>query len=58
MLIVNYESIRNSRLIVFRYLAREVLLTTLAVTAVLLLIITSTHLIGYLADAASGEIAT
>jgi lipopolysaccharide export system permease protein len=58
VLIVNYESIRNSRLIVFRYLAREVLLTTLAVTAVLLLIITSTHLIGYLADAASGEIAT
>jgi len=45
-------------LIIFRYLAREVLQTALAVTSVLLLIITSTHLIGYLADAASGEIAT
>lgn len=45
-------------MIIFRYLSREVLQTALAVTSVLLLIITSTHLIGYLADAAAGEIAT
>lgn len=45
-------------MIIFRYLTREVLLTTMAVTSVLLLIITSTHLIGYLADAAAGEIST
>lgn len=45
-------------MIIFRYLSREVLMTALAVTSVLLLIITSTHLIGYLADAAAGEIAT
>jgi len=45
-------------LIIFRYLTRDVLQTALAVTSVLLLIITSTHLIGYLADAAAGEIAT
>lgn len=45
-------------MILFRYLSREILITTLAVTSVLLLIISSTHLIGYLADAAAGEIST
>jgi len=45
-------------LIVFRYLSREVLTTTFAVTAILMLIITSMHTIGYLADAAAGEIST
>lgn len=45
-------------MIIFRYLSREVLTSALAVTSVLLLIITSTHLIGYLADAAAGEIST
>jgi lipopolysaccharide export system permease protein len=49
---------RNRRLIVFRYLSREVLTTTFAVTAILLLIIVSTRLIGYLTDAATGELDT
>ena len=45
-------------MIVFRYLSREVLTTTFAVTAILLLIIVSTRLIGYLTDAATGELDT
>jgi lipopolysaccharide export system permease protein len=45
-------------LIVFRYLSREVLTTTFAVTAILLLIIVSARLIGYLNDAVSGELDT
>jgi lipopolysaccharide export system permease protein len=43
-------------LIIFRYLSREVLLSTTAVTAVLLLIITSARLIKYLSDAATGKL--
>ncbi|GGC06143.1 LPS export ABC transporter permease LptF [Marinobacterium zhoushanense] len=43
-------------MIIFRYLSREVLLSTTAVTAVLLLIITSARLIKYLADAATGKL--
>jgi len=43
-------------LIIFRYLAREALISTLAVTSVLLLIITSARLIKYLADAATGKL--
>lgn len=43
-------------MIIFRYLFREVLLSTTAVTAVLLLIITSARLIKYLTDAVSGRI--
>lgn len=45
-------------MIIFRYLSREVLITALAVSSVLLLIISSAHLIGYFADAAAGEIST
>jgi lipopolysaccharide export system permease protein len=43
-------------LIIFRYLSREVLLSTTAVTAVLLLIITSARLIKYLTEAATGKL--
>jgi len=43
-------------LIIFRYLAREVLVSTTAVTSVLLLIITSARLIKYLAEAATGKL--
>lgn len=43
-------------MIIFRYLAREVLITTTAVTAVLLLIISSARLIKYLAEAATGRL--
>jgi lipopolysaccharide export system permease protein len=42
-------------LIIFRYLAREALISTAAVTSVLLLIITSARLIKYLANAATGK---
>ncbi|WP_151702848.1 LPS export ABC transporter permease LptF [Nitrincola alkalilacustris] len=43
-------------MIIFRYLTREVLQSTFAVTAVLMLIITSARLIKYLADAAAGKL--
>ena len=43
-------------MIIFRYLAREALISTLAVTSVLLMIITSARLIKYLADAATGKL--
>ena len=43
-------------MIIFRYLSREVLSATTAVTAVLLLVITSARLIKYLAEAASGRL--
>lgn len=43
-------------MIIFRYLFREVLVSTLAVTGVLMLIITSARLIKYLADAAAGKL--
>lgn len=43
-------------MIIFRYLSREVLISTTAVTAVLLLIITSARLIKYLTDAATGKL--
>ncbi len=43
-------------MIIFRYLAREVLVSTTAVTAVLLLIISSARLIKYLAEAATGKL--
>lgn len=43
-------------MIIFRYLSREVLISTSAVTAVLLLIITSARLIKYLTEAATGKL--
>ncbi|MEH6813731.1 MAG: LptF/LptG family permease, partial [Motiliproteus sp.] len=43
-------------MIVFRYLLKEVLLTMLAVTGVVLIIIMSGRFISYLQDAAAGEI--
>lgn len=43
-------------MIIFRYLTREVLISTMAVTAVLMLIITSARLIKYLTDAAAGKL--
>ncbi|MBV0934127.1 LPS export ABC transporter permease LptF [Marinobacterium weihaiense] len=43
-------------MIIFRYLAREALISTAAVTSVLLLIITSARLIKYLAEAATGKL--
>lgn len=43
-------------MIIFRYITREVLLSTFAVTAVLMLIITSARLIKYLSDAAAGKL--
>ncbi|KGK43065.1 permease [Nitrincola sp. A-D6] len=43
-------------MIIFRYITREVLVSTLAVTAVLMLIITSARLIKYLTDAAAGKL--
>ena len=45
-------------MIVFRYLARDVLVTTVVVAAILFLIITSSRLIGYLGDTASGELSS
>lgn len=44
-------------MIVFRYLAREVLNSTVAVTGVLLLILVSGRFIKYLSEAASGDLA-
>lgn len=44
-------------MIVFRYLAREVLSSTVAVTGVLLLILVSGRFIKYLSEAASGDLA-
>ena len=44
-------------MIIFRYLAREVLLTMFAVSSVLLLVIMSGRFVKYLAQAASGELA-
>ncbi len=44
-------------MIIDRYLLREILLTWLAVTLVLLVILISNRLAGYLADAAAGRIA-
>lgn len=43
-------------MIIFRYLAREVLLTMLAVSSVLLLVIMSGRFVKYLADAATGKL--
>ena len=49
---------RNSwRVLIFRYLAKEVLVTTFAVLLVLLLVFMSGRFVGYLADAAAGELA-
>lgn len=47
---------RESVLIIFRYLSREVLGSTAAVTSILLLVIASGRLIKYLSDAASGKL--
>lgn len=44
-------------MIIFRYLNREILVTTLAVTSVLLLIFMSGRFVKYLADAAAGDLA-
>ncbi|NIB41540.1 LPS export ABC transporter permease LptF [Pseudomaricurvus alkylphenolicus] len=44
-------------MIVFRYLAREVMVSMIAVSAVLLLIIMSSRFVKYLADAAAGKLA-
>lgn len=46
----------NLRLIIFRYLAREVLMSMLAVSLILLLIIISARFVTYLAEAAAGEL--
>ncbi|MCO1333734.1 LPS export ABC transporter permease LptF [Microbulbifer sp. OS29] len=43
-------------MIIFRYLCRELLLATLAVSAVLLLIVMSGRFVKYLAEAAAGDI--
>ena len=43
-------------MVVFRYLIREIVLTMLAVTAVLLLVIISSRIIRYMSAAASGEL--
>lgn len=43
-------------MIIFRYLARNVLATTLAVCLVLLLVVVSSRFVQYLADAAAGEL--
>lgn len=43
-------------MIIFRYLARDVLATTAAVCAVLMLVIVSARFIKYLADAAAGKL--
>lgn len=43
-------------MIIFRYLSRGVLVSTTAVTAVLLLVISSARLIKYLSEAASGKL--
>ncbi len=43
-------------MIIFRYLAREVLLTMVAVSGVLLLVIMSGRFVKYLADAAAGKL--
>jgi lipopolysaccharide export system permease protein len=43
--------------LIFRYLAKEVLVTTFAVLLVLLLVFMSGRFVGYLADAAAGELA-
>ncbi|MEL7400977.1 MAG: LPS export ABC transporter permease LptF, partial [Pseudomonadota bacterium] len=44
-------------MIIFRYLAREVLVSMIAVSGVLLLIIMSGRFVKYLADAAAGKLA-
>lgn len=44
-------------MIIFRYLSREILVTTMAVSSILLLIIMSGRFVRYLANAASGELA-
>ena len=44
-------------MLIFRYLAKEVLVTTFAVLLVLLLVFMSGRFVGYLADAAAGELA-
>lgn len=49
--------IGNLRLILFRYLVKEVLVTTLAVAFTLLVIVISSRLVGYLALAAQGNLA-
>tara|TARA_B110000977_G_C11042379_1_gene479311 strand:+ start:706 stop:1806 length:1101 start_codon:yes stop_codon:yes gene_type:complete len=43
--------------LIFRYLAKEVLVTTFAVLLVLLLVFMSGRFVGYLADAAAGDLA-
>jgi len=44
-------------MIIFRYLSRQVLYTTLAITLVLLLVVVSGRLANYIADAAEGSLA-
>ncbi|RYG10013.1 MAG: LPS export ABC transporter permease LptF [Chitinophagaceae bacterium] len=44
-------------MIIFRYLSKDVLVSTFAVTLVLLLIMLSGRFVGYLADAAQGKLA-
>ncbi len=43
-------------MIIFRYLARDVLVTTAAVCAVLMMVVVSTRFIKYLAEAAAGKL--
>jgi len=45
-------------MIIFRYIAREIIITTIAISSVLLLIIISGRFIRYLAQAASGVVET
>lgn len=47
----------NRRLILFRYLVREILVTTVAVAVTLLVIVISSRLVAYLALAAAGNLA-
>ena len=44
-------------MIIFRYLSRQVLFTTLAITLILLLVVVSGRLANYIADAAQGSLA-
>lgn len=53
----SYLPSRSQILIIFRYLAREVMVSMIAVSGVLLLIIMSSRFVKYLADAAAGKLA-
>lgn len=48
--------VENYRVILFRYLVREILTTAIAVTLTLLVIVISSRLVAYLGNAASGDL--